>query len=92
MKAYTGSRGIASFILNLSTRWRWVVNCTPRLLYRCEEPWDPLNNRMGGLQSRPGCSGRGEKSHVPTSIQKVDHPVCSLVTTLTTRLSFLWRS
>jgi len=27
---YKGSGGIALFILNLSTRWRWMANFTPR--------------------------------------------------------------
>jgi hypothetical protein len=29
MKAYWGSGGIAPHILNLSTKWRWVVSFTP---------------------------------------------------------------
>jgi hypothetical protein len=33
VKAYRGTRGIAPLILNLGTRWRWVVNFTPRPLY-----------------------------------------------------------
>jgi hypothetical protein len=33
MKTYCGSGGIAPRILNLDTRWRWVVNFTPRALY-----------------------------------------------------------
>jgi hypothetical protein len=33
MKAYRGSTGIAPLILNLGTRWRWVVSFTPRPLY-----------------------------------------------------------
>jgi hypothetical protein len=32
-KSYGGSRGIASLILNLGTRWRSMVNFTPRPLY-----------------------------------------------------------
>ena len=35
MKAYGGwgvGRGIASLIINVGTRWRWVVNVTPRPL------------------------------------------------------------
>jgi len=42
-----GSRGITPLILNLSTRWRWVVNFTPRLLYSHERTpvpneWDDV--------------------------------------------------
>jgi len=29
MKMYWGSRGITPCILNLSTRWRWMVRFTP---------------------------------------------------------------
>jgi hypothetical protein len=32
VKAYRGSGGVAPPILNLGTRWRWVVNSTPRPL------------------------------------------------------------
>jgi hypothetical protein len=33
MKAFWGSGDIASRILDLGTRWSWVVNFTSRLLY-----------------------------------------------------------
>jgi len=36
MKVYGGSRGITPLILNLSTRWMWVVNFTHRPLYHRE--------------------------------------------------------
>jgi hypothetical protein len=39
MKAQRWSRGIA-LLFNLGTRWRWVVNTTPRLLYHRER--DPV--------------------------------------------------
>jgi len=26
LKAHRGSRGVAAVILNLGTRWRWVIN------------------------------------------------------------------
>jgi hypothetical protein len=32
MMAYKGSRGTALLILNLSTRYKWIVNFTPQLL------------------------------------------------------------
>jgi hypothetical protein len=35
-KAQKGSRYIALLFFNLSTRWGWVVNATPRPLYRRE--------------------------------------------------------
>jgi hypothetical protein len=36
MKSYRGSRGLAPLNLNLGTRWRYVVNITPRPLYTKE--------------------------------------------------------
>ena len=33
MKEYRGSRGIPPLSLNLSARWKWAVNFTPRPLY-----------------------------------------------------------
>jgi len=52
-----GSGGIAPLILDLGTRWRWVVSFTPRPLYPQEKsPWYPLDRSLCGLQSR---SGRG---------------------------------
>jgi len=57
MKTYWGSGSITPRLLNLGTRWRWVVSFTLRPLYpRRESPWYSLNRRIGGPQSR---SGRG---------------------------------
>jgi len=48
--------GVVSRILNLTTRWRWVVNFMPRQLYsRRMSPWYPLGRRLGGPQSRCRC-------------------------------------
>jgi hypothetical protein len=44
-----GSRGVAPLILNLSTRWRWVVNFTPWPLY--------LRERTPGTYLIEGCVG-----------------------------------
>jgi len=41
------SGGIAPLILNLGTRWRWVVNFTPRQLYFREISRYLLNKRLG---------------------------------------------
>ena len=38
MKAYGRSRRTALIILNFGTRWRWVVNITPRPLYPRQKP------------------------------------------------------
>jgi len=38
------SEGIASRILDLGTKWSWVVSLTPRPLYsQGKNPWCPLN-------------------------------------------------
>ena len=38
LQLYRGHRGIAPLILNLITRWRWVLSCMPQPLYLWEEP------------------------------------------------------
>jgi hypothetical protein len=45
MKTDWGSGGIAPRILDLGTRWRWVVNFTPRSLYPRERI--PANHWIG---------------------------------------------
>jgi hypothetical protein len=65
MKAYWGSEGIAPRILDLGTKWRWVVSFTPRPLYSQEKsPWYPLDKKLDGPQSRSGSSGE-EKNYQP---------------------------
>jgi hypothetical protein len=52
-----GSGGIAPRILNLDSRWRWVVGFTPRPLYpqaKCLRY--PMDRKIGWLQSRYGRS------------------------------------
>jgi hypothetical protein len=64
MKTYWGSGGIAPRILDLGTRWRWVVSFTPQPLYpRGKSPWYPLDRRLGGPQSRSGRGGEEKNSH-----------------------------
>jgi hypothetical protein len=61
-------------ILDLGTRWRWVVSFTPRPLYpKGRSSRYPLDRRMGGPQSR---SGR-EKFPAPTGTRTPDHPARS---------------
>jgi hypothetical protein len=60
-----GSGGIAPRILYLGTRWRWVVSCTPRLIYlQGKNPWYPSDRRLGGPQSRSGYGGDEKNSQV----------------------------
>jgi hypothetical protein len=73
MKAYWGSGGIAPLILDLGTRWRWVVSFTPRPLYpQGKSPWYPLNRRLGGPQSR---SRRGGEEKNSQPLPGLEHPI-----------------
>jgi len=45
-----GNGGVAQHILNLSTRWRWVVTFIPCSLHS-------LDRRLGGPQSQSGRGG-----------------------------------
>jgi hypothetical protein len=52
---HIGQWRYSSTILDLGTRWRWVVNFTPRPLYlRENRPRYSLDRRIGGPQSRSG--------------------------------------
>jgi hypothetical protein len=56
------SGGIDPRILDLGTRWRWVVSFTPRSLYlQGKSPLYPLDRRLGGPQMR---SGHGVKEKI----------------------------
>jgi hypothetical protein len=58
-KAYWGSGGIIPRILDLGTRWRWVVSITTRPLYpQGKSPSYPLCRRLRGPQSWPGRGGK----------------------------------
>jgi len=62
-----GSGGITPSIIDLGSRWRWVVSFTRLPLYpQGKSPWHPLDKRLDGPQSR---SGRGgiEKNSRPLS-------------------------
>jgi hypothetical protein len=54
MKACRGGRVSAPVILNLGTRYRWVVNFTPQPLFTRKEPQYPLKRRLGGPQNWSG--------------------------------------
>jgi hypothetical protein len=83
MKAYWGSGGIAPFILDLGTRWRWVVSFTFRSLYhQGKGPWYPLDRRLGGPQSWSGRGGEEENtSNYFKQMRKIS---------INLRLSCLW--
>jgi hypothetical protein len=94
MKTYWGSRGIASRVLNLGTRWMRVVSFTLRPFYpQWKSLWYPLDRGLGEPQSRSGCGG--EKKKIPSPrresnprtliVQPVDVLICSLPISMTTR-------
>jgi len=52
LKVYRRRRGTASLMLNLGTRWSWMVSLWPQSLYpRRKRAQCPLNRSLGGLQS-----------------------------------------
>jgi hypothetical protein len=65
MKAYGGAQSTDPHILNYGTKWRWVVNITPRPIY----PQYPLNTRMGGRHGRSTHSWK-RKSLTPTGFER----------------------
>jgi hypothetical protein len=70
MKTYWGSGGIAPRILDLGTKWRWVVSFMPRPLYsQGKSPRYPLDRRLGGPQSRSGRGGEDKNSQLPPGIE-----------------------
>jgi hypothetical protein len=61
------SRGMVPRILDLGTRWRWVVSFTPgRFTPQLKSPCCPLDRRLCGPQSRPGRGGE-ERNSQPLS-------------------------
>jgi hypothetical protein len=90
MKSYWGSGGTDPRILDLSTRWRWVVSFTPRpLYYQDKNSWYPLDSRLGGFQSR---SGHGVRRKVPRPLSGLEPPIIRPVAQRnTTELSRLHR-
>jgi hypothetical protein len=50
MKTYGGSRNIVPLIFNLSTRWKQMVNFTPRPLYPRVRKSVPTENGAGWAQ------------------------------------------
>jgi hypothetical protein len=82
MKAYCGSGGIATHILDLGTRWRRVVSFTPWPLYpQGKSPWYPLDRRLGGMQSWSGCSEEKISQLLPELEAPIIQPVAQCYTT-----------
>jgi hypothetical protein len=84
MKVYWGSGGIAQRILDLDTRWRWVVSLTPRPLYPRERA--PGTHWIGGWGGGPR-----EKFPVTTETRTpIIQPVAQRYTTELSRLLYVY--
>jgi hypothetical protein len=69
IRTYWGNGVKAPCILDLGTRWVWVVRFTPRLLYpQVNSPWYPLDMRLCGPHSRSGHGGEEKNSQLPPTI------------------------
>jgi hypothetical protein len=83
MKSYFDSGGTAPRILNLDTRWRWVVSFTPTPLYlRGKSHQYPLSRRLGGPHILSGRGGK-EKNSQPRQEFHASRLARSLVSILT---------
>jgi hypothetical protein len=82
-----GSWGTAPRILNVGTRWRWVVSFAPRPLY----PRQSLDRRLGGPQNRSGRGGEEKKIHYcPYQELNPGRPAHSLPTSVLNESSSSW--
>jgi hypothetical protein len=88
IRTYWGSGGIAPRILDLGTRWRWVVSFTPQSLYpQGKSTWYPLDRRMGGPQSHSGRGGEEVNSQpLPGLELPIIQPVAQRYTAELSRL------
>jgi hypothetical protein len=74
-KAQRASREMAViFLINLSARWRWTVNVTPRPLYPHERDQVPIVQEAGWA---PGPVWTGAENIALTGIRSPDRPARS---------------
>jgi hypothetical protein len=77
-----GSAGIASRIVGLGTRLRWVVSFTPRPLHpRGKRNCYPLDRRLDGPQSRSRYGDEEESSQPLPGLEPPEHPARSFFDT-----------
>jgi hypothetical protein len=88
IKACWESIGIAPHILDLDTRWKWVVSFTLRPLYpQGKSSCYSLDKRLGGPQSRSGRCGEEKNSQpLPGLEHRIIQPVAQCYTTELSRL------
>jgi hypothetical protein len=71
-----GRGGIAPRILDLSTRWKWMVSFTSRPLFsQGKSPCYPLDRRLGGSQSRSRRGGEEKNSQPLSGLQPTEFKV-----------------
>jgi hypothetical protein len=87
-----GSGDIAPCILDLGTRWRWVVSFMPQPLYpQGKSPWYPLDRRLGGAQGQSGHSSEDKNSQpLPELNPLIIQPAAQCCTTELSRLLRLY--
>jgi hypothetical protein len=83
-----GRGGIVPRVLDLGTKWRWVISFTVQPLYpEGKSFWCPLNRRLGGLQTRSGRGGEEKNSQpLPGLEPPIIQPVAQRYTTELSRL------
>jgi hypothetical protein len=88
MKAYWEVELYLHSSFDLSTRWRWVVNLTPRPLYpQGKSPFYTLDRWLGGPQSWSGRGGEEKNSQPPPALEpSIIQPVAQRYTTELSRL------
>jgi hypothetical protein len=72
MKAYVGNGGIAPRILDLGTRWRWVISFTPQPLYPQERT--PGIHWIGGWVSPRAGLDAGVRRKIPSPYRDSNPP------------------
>jgi hypothetical protein len=92
MRTYWGNGGIAPRILNLGTRWKWVVSFMPRPHYPRRK--SPVIHWIGGWvgpRAGLGAVAKREKFHYWLCRESnAGRPARSLVSVLTELLRFLY--
>jgi hypothetical protein len=80
MKTNWRSGGTAPHVLDLGTKWRWLVSFTPRPLYlQGNSPHYSLDRMLGRPQSRSGRDSEVKNSQYLTEIKPYNsgRPACS---------------
>jgi hypothetical protein len=75
----TGTEGRTEvyLMLNLNTRWGWVVNTMPQLLHPWEGAWEPTVKEVGWVPVQVWMGMENRKSLVPARIQTLNYPAHS---------------